>query len=100
MAGNEEEVKENPMNFDAWFDFVRLTESEGNMETIRETYERTVANVPPSQEKHYWRRYVYLWINYAVYEELEAGDMERARQVCLPIEINLQSIYPGVPSRS
>jgi len=77
----EEEVKENPMNFDAWFDFVRLTESEGNMETIRETYERAVANVPPSQEKHYWRRYVYLWINYAVYEELEAGDMERARQV-------------------
>merc|ERR1711902_34212 len=77
----EEEVKENPMNFDAWFDFVRLTESEGNMETIRETYERAVANVPPSQEKHYWRRYLYLWINYAVYEELEAGDMERARQV-------------------
>ena len=79
----EEEVKENPMNFDAWFDFVRLTESEGNMDTIRETYERAVANVPPSQEKHYWRRYIYLWINYAVYEELEAGDMERARQVCL-----------------
>merc|ERR1719228_2656366 len=77
----EEEVKENPMNFDAWFDFVRLTESEGNMETIRETYERAVANVPPSQEKHYWRRYVYLWINYAVYEELEVGDIERARQV-------------------
>merc|ERR1719341_752855 len=71
----EEEVKENPMNFDAWFDFVRLTESEGNMDTIRETYERAVANVPPSQEKHYWRRYIYLWINYAVYEELEAGDM-------------------------
>merc|ERR550525_2207173 len=35
----EEELKENPMNFDAWFDFVRLTESEGNMETIRETYD-------------------------------------------------------------
>merc|ERR1712107_601823 len=77
----EEEVKENPMNFDAWFDFVRLTESEGNMETIRETYERAVSNVPPSQEKHYWMIYFYLWINYAVYEELEAGDMERARQV-------------------
>merc|ERR1719435_74244 len=76
----EEEVKENPMNFDAWFDYVRLVESEGNMETIRETYERAVSNVPPSQEKHFWRRYIYLWINYAVYEELEAGDPERARQ--------------------
>ena len=26
-------------------------------------------------------RYIYLWINYAVYEEMEAVDMERARQV-------------------
>ena len=32
-------------------------------------------------DKRYWRRYIYLWINYAVYEELETGDMERARQV-------------------
>jgi len=77
----EEEVKENPMNFDAWFDYVRLVESEGNVETIRETYERAISNVPPSKEKHFWRRYIYLWINYAVYEELEAGDMDRARQV-------------------
>ena len=53
----------------------------GNVDVIRETYERAIANVPPSKEKHFWRRYIYLWINYAVYEELEAGDMERARQV-------------------
>jgi len=77
----EEEVKENPMNFDAWFDYVRLVESEGSVETIRETYERAISNIPPSSEKHYWRRYIYLWINYAVYEELEAGDVDRARQV-------------------
>merc|ERR1711892_1004638 len=77
----EEEVKVSPMNYDAWFDYVRLVESEGNVETIRETYERAISNVPPSKEKHFWRRYIYLWINYAVYEELEALDMERARQV-------------------
>jgi len=77
----EEEVKDNPMNYDAWFDYVRLVESEGNTETIRETYERAISNIPPSSEKHYWRRYIYLWINYAVYEELEAEDSERARQV-------------------
>lgn len=33
------------------------------------------------QEKRYWRRYVYLWINYALYEELTACDVERTRQV-------------------
>jgi len=77
----EEEIKENPMNYDAWFDYVRLVESEGNVDVIRETYERAISNVPPSNEKHYWRRYIYLWINYAVYEELEAEDFDRARQV-------------------
>jgi len=77
----EEEVNDNPMNYDAWFDYVRLVESEGKTETIRETYERAISNIPPSSEKHYWRRYIYLWINYAVYEELEAEDSERARQV-------------------
>jgi crooked neck len=37
--------------------------------------------VPPASEKRYWRRYIYLWINYALFEELEAADPERAREV-------------------
>ena len=37
-------------------------------------------SVPPP-EKKYWRRYVYLWLNYAIYEELEAADGARARAV-------------------
>lgn len=77
----EEQVKENPLNYDAWFDYLRLMESEGNVEATRETYERAIANVPPSRVKRFWRRYIYLWVNYALYEELEAGDAERTRQV-------------------
>lgn len=56
-------------------------ESEGNIEEIRETYEKAIANVPPSKDKEFWRRYIYLWIYYALYEELEAKDFERTRQV-------------------
>ncbi|XP_077521526.1 pre-mRNA splicing factor crn [Amblyomma americanum] len=77
----EEQIKENPLNYDAWFDYLRLMESEGNVEATRETYERAIANVPPSRLKRLWRRYIYLWINYALYEELEAGDAERTREV-------------------
>ncbi|XP_067011879.1 protein crooked neck isoform X2 [Anabrus simplex] len=77
----EEEVKANPTNYDAWFDYLRLVESEGNLDIIRETYERAIANVPPTKEKQYWRRYIYLWINYALFEELEAEDIERTREV-------------------
>lgn len=77
----EQEVKENPTNYDAWFDYLRLIENDGTLEEIRETYERAIANVPPTKEKHFWRRYIYLWINYSLFEELEAQDIDRTRQI-------------------
>uniref|UniRef100_A0AAY4CEJ5 Crooked neck-like protein 1 n=1 Tax=Denticeps clupeoides TaxID=299321 RepID=A0AAY4CEJ5_9TELE len=77
----EEEVKANPHNYDAWFDYLRLLESDADPDAVREVYERAIANVPPIQEKRHWRRYIYLWINYALYEELEVKDPERTRQV-------------------
>ncbi|NXM65435.1 CRNL1 protein, partial [Serilophus lunatus] len=76
----EEEVKANPHNYDAWFDYLRLVESDADADTVREVYERAIANVPPIQEKRHWKRYIYLWINYALYEELEAK-AKRTRQV-------------------
>ncbi|KAI3792591.1 hypothetical protein L2E82_06474 [Cichorium intybus] len=77
----EEEVRKNPLNYDSWFDYIRLEESVGVKERVREIYERAIANVPPAEEKRYWQRYIYLWINYALYEELDAGDVFRARDV-------------------
>ncbi|XP_072032048.1 crooked neck-like protein 1 [Amphiura filiformis] len=77
----EEEVKANPTNYDSWFDYLRLVESDANEDSVREIYERAIANVPPALEKRLWRRYIYLWINYALYEELSTKDMERTRQV-------------------
>uniref|UniRef100_A0A8C8IVR7 Pre-mRNA-splicing factor Syf1/CRNKL1-like C-terminal HAT-repeats domain-containing protein n=1 Tax=Oncorhynchus tshawytscha TaxID=74940 RepID=A0A8C8IVR7_ONCTS len=79
----EEEVKASPHNYDAWFDYLRLVESDADPDTAREVYERAIANIPPIQEKRHWRRYIYLWINYALYEELEVKDPERTRQVYL-----------------
>ncbi|CAG2248373.1 CLF1 [Mytilus edulis] len=40
------------------------------------------------EEKRHWRRYIYLWINYAVYEELENDDPDKVREVfkaCLDV---------------
>lgn len=62
----EQEIADNPTNYDAWFDYLRLIESEGEAEIIRETYERAIANVPPSKDKSLWRRYIYLWIKLCI----------------------------------
>ncbi|KAL1864269.1 hypothetical protein VTK73DRAFT_6018 [Phialemonium thermophilum] len=77
----EELVKENPKNYDVWFDYARLEEASGDFDRIRDVYEKAVAQVPPTQEKRHWRRYIYLWIFYAIWEELEAKNIERARQI-------------------
>ena len=77
----EEQVRENPKNYDAWFDYAGLEESSRDVDRIRDVYERGVAQVPPTQEKRHWRRYIYLWIFYAIWEELEGQDIERTRQI-------------------
>ncbi|POS72059.1 pre-mRNA-splicing factor clf-1 [Diaporthe helianthi] len=77
----EEQVKENAKNYDTWIDYANLEQTSGNVDRVREVYEKAVAQVPPAQEKRLWRRYIYLWIFYAIYEEMEAKDIERARQV-------------------
>jgi crooked neck len=74
-------VKEDIYDYDAWFDFIRLEENESDAAAVREVYNRAVACVPPVLEKRYWRRYVYLWINYAIYEELTAKDVAQTREV-------------------
>lgn len=77
----EEQVRENPKNYDAWFDYAALEESSRDLERIRDVYERAVAQVPPTREKRHWRRYIYLWIFYAIWEEMEGQDIERTRQI-------------------
>jgi crooked neck len=42
-------VKTNPLNYDAWFDYIRLLESDANPEQVQDTYERAIANLPPSK---------------------------------------------------
>lgn len=77
----EEEIKENPKNYDVWFDYARLEETSGDVDRVRDVYERAIAQIPPTQEKRHWRRYIYLWIFYAIWEEMESKDVERVRQI-------------------
>ncbi|KAG9245030.1 hypothetical protein BJ878DRAFT_503412 [Calycina marina] len=77
----EEQVKGNPKNYDAWFDYAKLEETSGDVDRTRDVYERAISQIPPTQEKRHWRRYIYLWIFYAVWEEIEVKDMKRAEQI-------------------
>ncbi len=84
----EELLRTDRFDYDTWFDYIRLEEAEQDADRVRAVYTRAVASVPPVLEKRYWRRYVYLWINYALFEELTERDLSRARAVykaCLDV---------------
>lgn len=77
----EQQLAKDPHDYDTWFDYIKLAENELELEEVREIYERAVANVPTQREKRHWRRYIYLWIYRAVFEELDVGDMDKTREV-------------------
>lgn len=89
-AHYEKLLKEDNYAYDTWFDLIRLEESEvisyrtslspfsiisKAISRCRDVYRRAVENIPPVQEKRYWRRYIYLWISFAIFEELHGGDV-------------------------
>ncbi len=43
----EEDLKENILDYDTWFDYIRLLESEDDLEKVRDAYEKAIAQVPP-----------------------------------------------------
>ena len=77
----EKKLKENNMDYDIWFDYTKLEEEYGTENTCREIYERAIENIPPIKEKKYWKRYVYLWINYALYEECVCNNIKVTEEI-------------------
>jgi crooked neck len=90
-------VEDDPLDYDAWLEYAKLEEDHihiGNsiddndnpqadgIARTREVYERAVANIPPaSEQKQFWKRYIYLWINFAVFEEMTVKDIDRSADV-------------------
>ncbi|EST05515.1 Tetratricopeptide TPR2 [Kalmanozyma brasiliensis GHG001] len=94
----EEELatSEGAQDYDTWFDYTRLEEDayralsdsggssdqlEQAVKRVREVYERAIAQVPASQDKRDWRRYIFLWLRYALFEELDTRDYTRTREI-------------------
>ena len=68
-------------NYDIWFDYIKLEENESDLTIVRDVYKQAIQCKPPILEKRYWKRYIYLWINYVLYEELIVKDSNSTREV-------------------
>ncbi|KAI8868680.1 crooked neck-like protein [Ramicandelaber brevisporus] len=77
-------LKDQPANYDTWMDYARLEESakEVDFDRVRNVYSEAVKHMPSSSVKDSsWRKYIFLWLNWAVFEELTVKDITRTRQV-------------------
>lgn len=74
-------LDKSPTEYDTWFDLLQLEESASSADRIRKVYERAVSNSPPVATKPSWSRYIYIWISYAVWEELACENLQAAIKV-------------------
>eukprot|EP01059_Diplonema_ambulator_P006690 TRINITY_DN16308_c0_g1_i1.p1 TRINITY_DN16308_c0_g1~~TRINITY_DN16308_c0_g1_i1.p1 ORF type:complete len:652 (+),score=283.37 TRINITY_DN16308_c0_g1_i1:45-1958(+) len=77
----EESVNAMASNYDVWFNYIRMEEAQNNPKVVRDLYERAITVQPVANEKQYWARYIYLWLMYAQYEEVDMEDLERTEKV-------------------
>lgn len=68
-------------DYDIWLNLIRLEESTGDYQNILKIYEQFITKVPPVQTKRSWKRYFYIFLNYAIYEELTNNNEENARNI-------------------
>jgi crooked neck len=81
-------LEQDPHDYDGWFEWAKLETDHGDTAAVRDVFEQAVSKIPPTEQKDHWRRYIYLWIYYAVFEEINMKDADRASQVydaCLSI---------------
>jgi crooked neck len=53
----EQQLSENPLNYDAWFDYIKLEESTGNVDRIREVSSQcrcTIVTHRHVRSQHEW----------------------------------------------
>lgn len=80
-------IEKSPSDIDSWWLLLDLLEGDELIKYMELSL--SPANVPQDKSKTIvWKRYIYLWIKYAFYQEFVSRDIYRAREVwneCLKI---------------
>ncbi|ODV81060.1 Pre-mRNA-splicing factor CLF1 [Suhomyces tanzawaensis NRRL Y-17324] len=75
-------LKEDAQDYDSWWAYISILEQQGDIIAVREAFENAIKNLPTDKNKSLkWRRYIYLWIKYALWEEISLGQVENARNI-------------------
>ncbi|KAK6455251.1 cell cycle control protein [Scheffersomyces xylosifermentans] len=85
----QKDLESDPYDINSWWSLIKLVQEENNIASLRSTFDRAVSKVPQQKYKSiHWRRYIILWLKYALWEELDNSEVELARNVwnnCLKV---------------
>ncbi|KAK6202767.1 cell cycle control protein [Scheffersomyces amazonensis] len=78
----EQDLIETPDDYDTWWIYINLLSENAKPETLRSKFKKSVSKVPSEKVKSItWKRYIYLWIRYILWEEFNCGDIEESRSL-------------------
>ena len=73
-----EELKKQPMAYDSWLNLVLLEQEAGDFAVARQVFLDAEVNVPKSSEKSDWKRFVFIFLAHAIFEETKMSDSGKA----------------------
>lgn len=74
----KQKIASDNRDYDTWFDLLQLEEASSSPDQIRDAYERAISNTPESTTKAAWSRYIYLWLLFAAWTEVDCNDLAGA----------------------
>ncbi|KAK0180677.1 hypothetical protein PV327_003035 [Microctonus hyperodae] len=93
-------VQKFPYQYAYWVDYIDIIQNEGNHEETRRIYEEALQNKPASPDDiDNWRVYMYIWMYYASFEELDTKDINRSRELhksCLNVIPDQMILFTNV----
>jgi len=64
-----------------WSEYLHAVEKGTNTQSIRQAYENAISARLQCLKAHCWQEYFYIWIQYALFEELSANNKQRACKI-------------------
>lgn len=79
-AKYESDLKDDPQDYDTWWALITILQNHSKESDVAKAFKSSISHAPNDRTKTIrWRRYIMLWVRYALWEELTNNDIDSAR---------------------
>lgn len=77
------DVTNDPTNYDSWWSYISILVQENKTEEVRDLFQKIATLHQPHDEykSDKWRKYIMIWMRYALWEEFDNRDIDEARRI-------------------